>query len=650
MNLTEGPVAVIGSGCLFEALAETLPAPRDVVCLPTLDVADLADCAALIVVSDGWDTSSYQAVHRAAAQERLPWLPIRAELGHVVIGPTTVPGSPGCHWCAQSRRTTVRDRDTAFETWWERHHSRLAAMPAPRLNVFACDTVATVVTDEVAGSAERTRNAMVYVDLETLDVAGHPFLPVPGCATCGRLPEDNAELARITLRPRPTIAPGSYRTRDLAADYDQLMATYVDAECGLVRAVVGSSASTFPVASAECGGPAAASGYGRAWDYHGSRITALAEFLERYGGLNMNRRAVVRASYRQIADQAVDPRTLGLYPEESLQQPDFPYHRYDEDLEITWVWGYSFGRSEPVLVPQQCAFYGPRNADKPRFVSETSSGCALGGCMEEAILYGLLEVIERDAFLMTWYGRMPVPELDLSSVGDPAIDMLVQHTEALGYRLHAFNITLQQRIPSFWAMAVDAVGGPERPKTHCAAASHIVPQTGLLNALFEVAPAVHSALEQYQSPDKRHRAARLINDPTLVRKLDDHPMTYYHPAAFDRFDFLFSARDKHDFAEYRHSWAWPEHNDLTDALNETLSRMLDTGLDVVVVDHTVNEHHAGGFSCVKVIVPGLIPMTFGHHERRTHGLPRLLEVPRQLGYRKRDLDPSDLNRHPHPFA
>jgi ribosomal protein S12 methylthiotransferase accessory factor len=52
---------------------------------------------------------------------------------------------------------------------------------------------------------------------------------------------------------------------------------------------------------------------------------------------------------------------------------------------------------------------------------------------------------------------------------------------------------------------------------------------------------------------------------------------------------------------------------------------------------------------VKVIVPGALPMTFGHHNRRIHGLPRLSEAPRHLGYRDQALLPHEVNPHPHPF-
>jgi len=56
-----------------------------------------------------------------------------------------------------------------------------------------------------------------------------------------------------------------------------------------------------------------------------------------------------------------------------------------------------------------------------------------------------------------------------------------------------------------------------------------------------------------------------------------------------------------------------------------------------------------GLSCVKVIVPGSLPMTFGHVNHRTRGLPRLLDVPHRLGRVERPLRYEDLAIDPHPF-
>ena len=63
--------------------------------------------------------------------------------------------------------------------------------------------------------------------------------------------------------------------------------------------------------------------------------------------------------------------------------------------------------------------------------------------------------------------------------------------------------------------------------------------------------------------------------------------------------------------------------DLTADLFAMTDAVIAAGMDVVVVDQTTPEHVAGGFSCVKVLVPGALPMTFGHRYRRLDHLPRL---------------------------
>jgi ribosomal protein S12 methylthiotransferase accessory factor len=79
-----------------------------------------------------------------------------------------------------------------------------------------------------------------------------------------------------------------------------------------------------------------------------------------------------------------------------------------------------------------------------------------------------------------------------------------------------------------------------------------------------------------------------------------------------------------------------------------MAKFLKAGRDVIIIDQTAPEHQRLNFHCVKVIIPGSIPMTFGHKYRRTHDLPRLLEVPKRLGYRQQ-LSYEDLQTEPHPF-
>jgi ribosomal protein S12 methylthiotransferase accessory factor len=432
-----------------------------------------------------------------------------------------------------------------------------------------------------------------------------------------------------------------------------LESLYTDPETGVI-AQVGTGVAggcVIGVATLEPATAKSSGGCGRTLSFRSARLAALTEALECYAGrAPRGRRTTIRARYVDVADRAVDPTTFGLYPEERHDIPGFPYQRYHPERELPWVWGYSFAHEEPVLVPENLARYSYGSyADAEDFVQETSNGCALGSCLAEAILHGLLEVAERDAFLMTWYARLPAPRVDLDSAIDRAIPLLAERIrQSFGYDILSFDITLEHGIPSFWVLAVDAEPGPNRLTALCAAKAHPLSEQALLGALCELTSLLGAMQAAYSKRDTT-AVARLFADPDEVRTMDQHAALYSHPQAFDRLSFLPFGGPAGPLADVARRWQWPAHSDLAEDLCELIGRYLNTNLDVIVVDQTTPEHQMGGLSCAKVLVPGTLPMTFGHRFRRTTGIPRLLSVPHLLGYYARDLQPDEINPYPHPF-
>lgn len=667
-------VAIAGAGLLATAISEWLNADPGLdvtvrACdLPALadleELANLASDAApgggvLITASDAWDCRGFEDIQTLCAAHRVTWLPVRTELGRAVIGPLHIPGEPGCVRCAELRRN-VADEHSGARAELRQKYPQLAEQPSPWLTAAAARTVAVLTADEVTGPdprSSRTRCALLYVALDSLGVSTHRFLPDPLCPACGAFPDDSPEAARITLRPWPKPAPGAYRVRALgASDVAGLCATYVDGQTGLIQRMETLASGGIAAAVAALRTrhqPRTELGWGRTSHYRRSEMVAVLEALERYGGMTPGgRRTVVRASFAEVRDRALDPRRLGLYPSERFAEPGFGFQPFDADRACGWVWGYSFGRQEPILVPQGYAYYSTHltDPDDPLFAFETSNGCALGSCLEEAILFGLLELAERDAFLTTWYARLPAPRIDLSSARDRSIPLLAQAIEAeTGYRVVAFDTTMEHGIPSIWAMAV-CPPGARQPALACAAGAHLDPELAASRALCELAPLLADLINRY--PDVAPRSRALADDPSLVVTMDDHGVLYADAEAATRLGFLTAAGPSRSFAgiQSRYDIAGAfRHADLTDDLTEMMRRLARHGLDVIVVNQTTPEHQVGGFCCVKTIVPGLLPMTFGYHNRRTHGLPRLLEVPRLLGYRDRALRPEEINPHPHPF-
>ncbi|MFE3500211.1 TOMM precursor leader peptide-binding protein [Kitasatospora sp. NPDC059146] len=540
----------------------------------------------------------------------------------VVVGPW----APGCPECLRTRRTAAASAEQAAEL------AAGAAVGAPdrELPSFLADTVAGLASAHSGARRFRT------VDTATLALSRHAFLDDPHCPACSVPVADTEQGAKPVREVRPKPSPGSSRVRPL--DREALRAAYVDERSGLVPSVTSYTEHAFPFTGAVLAVPGATAtepaGYGRTRDFASAWSIAVAESLERLAAYAPAKRTGVRAGYADVAEAAIDPRTLGLYPEERFQLPDFPYRRFTEDAETDWVWGYSFGRGRPVLVPQGFVHYRlPLPAGERRFASEISSGNALGGCYEEAVLHGILEVAERDAFLMAWYGRTPLPRIDLATVPDRRIPLVAERIERQGYRVHVLDSTREHGIPSFWTLAED-VSGTGRPRAVSTGGSGLSPAEAILAALHELSQTVEYVGVLALDPGWGERARHLAEHPDEVVSMADHLLCAADPGSFDRYAFLLDDPVTSTWQQGLERWRWPSHTDIGADLDEAVRRFAAAGMDVVAVDTTSMEHTAGGFRCVKVLAPGSVPMTFGHAARRVTGLPRLPEV---------------RNPHPHPF-
>ena len=336
-----------------------------------------------------------------------------------------------------------------------------------------------------------------------------------------------------------------------------------------------------------------------------------------------------------MADRAIDPRSLGLYPPERYELPDFPFHRFDPGRPISWVWGYSLQQCAPVLVPELIAYYGAAGSlpGETALVYECSNGCALGGCLEEAIVHAILEVAERDAFLLTWHARRIVPRLDLATAADPAVPLLAATiTRQTGYRVVVFETTVEHGIPCTWALASHPDDDPGVAKLACTGGSALHPSRAALNALTELGPILAQLANRY--PRNRERAVMMTENPSAVRQMDEHSLLYACPEVRHRLDFLWAG----DTTPFRAPDSDFLHADLREDMQALIHRYLDSGLDVIIVDQTTPEHRSESLHCVKAIVPGTLPMTFGHDYRRLDGLPRLSR-----------LLTGAINDQPHPF-
>ncbi|MFD9520770.1 TOMM precursor leader peptide-binding protein [Streptomyces sp. NPDC059979] len=599
--------------------------------------------------------------------------------GHqAVVGP---PG--GCPRCLERRWQAVRS--VALRDALELGGGTLSAGAWPYAHAFAAEALAALIT-AAAEPRPGARVAGVFPEVRLLDlrtgcVRRYPLVPDPECPVCATPREDTAQGAVPELTPAPKYRPGVFRTRPIES-YGIEVAAFANPLCGalgpsLVQDVSSTSTSaTIGCFSMRSGEYLRETFWGGHTDsFARSARVGVLEGLERYAGMRARARTTsVTGSLKEFGADAVDPREVGLYGE-AFHRDNPRVRPFDPDREIAWVWGWSLRDRVPRLVPEILTYYHAPGLEN-RFVQESSNGCASGGSVAEAAYFGLMEVVERDAFLLTWYGQQPLPEIDPASSTRPSTRAMVDRLAMYGYRARFFDTRITFPIPVVTAVAERFDGGPGRM---CfGAGAGLDPESALDSALCEIATDAVNLPGRTERDEARLRA--MAADFGLVTALHDHPLVYGIPEMGRHADFLLRPRGPgqgHGHGQdqgpgqgpgpgpgqdpgpgrprtvaelqWPDAWGAAASDDVRTDLERCVSAVTAEGFDVVVVDQTMPEQRALGLHTVSVLVPGLLPIDFGWSRQRALGMPRMRTALFTAGLRERPLEPGDLNPAPHPF-
>ena len=385
---------------------------------------------------------------------------------HAVVGPLTAPGRPGCPQCLTRRWQAVRAnflRD-ALELGREaRAHRRPAVAGGLRRR-----TPWPLWSRRPPGSRARHTIPWVWLlDLETLHVSRVPLVPDGECPSCGTPSDDSADAARIALEPTPEHAPGSLRLRPLDA-YELRLEAFANPVTGMLGPSVAPDYTSASTSSAVGSFTARSGDYlrellwgGHTGAYGTSVRVGLLEGLERFAGMRARAQAHrgLRDPRRTRRRTPSIPRVAGLYSD--------AFHRSRAGRAQVRP-GPADHLGVGLVAARPPARAGPRGpgllprAGRPaeRFVQESSNGCASGGALAEAVYHGLMEAVERDAFLLAWYGRARLPEIDPSSSTVPATRAMVDRLAMYGYRARFFDTRITFPIPVVTAVAERVDGGP----------------------------------------------------------------------------------------------------------------------------------------------------------------------------------------------
>lgn len=301
-----------------------------------------------------------------------------------------------------------------------------------------------------------------------------------------------------------------------------------------------------------------------------------------------------------------------------------------------FVEGTSLDDGSPVYLPAELVYLGRPPDAAPPIGYSTSNGLACGPTFTEAVLRGLLELVERDAVMLAWKCGLSLPLLDWTDDDD-----LTAHDRRFfrpsGVRFNVLDGSGFLDVPVAIAVVHGAAGSGASLAMGAGAAATV--GEAWLSAVSE-GFGVYRWLRQQTLAEPGAPPP----DPDLIESFNEHLLYYAPPEHAELAAFLDSS------AERRSTGAIGplEGNTPRAQAEAVLGRLARHGLSAYAVDVTSPDVRSLGLSVARVIVPELCALDVSHRARFLGGT-RLYTAAHEAGLVPAPLEPADLNPLPHPF-
>ncbi|HRV91753.1 MAG TPA: YcaO-like family protein [Anaerolineae bacterium] len=381
-----------------------------------------------------------------------------------------------------------------------------------------------------------------------------------------------------------------------------------------------------------------------------AQMGALGEGVESYSALSWSYDEMVYARRSELDGASLDPAQLGLYLPE--QYAGLPYAPYTEPTTLGWVPARSLVTNQEIFVPAQAVFlaYKPQQTE-PLLGPPSSNGLATGPTLPDAVLRSVCEVIERDAFMITWLNRLPCQRVDPTLHPDANIVGLCHAYRRRQVEIMLYRLPTDQPCHVFMALALQQGEATAGPAVAVGLGADMDAPRAARQAILEAAQSRAGLLPYWRKLDVRRYVEALVDRPYLIAAGHDHALRYTSPAALTAFDFLLACSPSmFDWeAQTTERLAAPAQAGAALKLETLVRSLAAQQRDLIYFNLTPPDMTQLRLFSTRAIMPGFQPIHFGYQERRL-AIDRLYQLPYQLGLTPSPTTPSQLNPDPHPLA
>lgn len=552
------------------------------------------------------------AYHDALSRNEI-WLPVVYGAGYAFAGPFFSRASGLCLTCLSWRIK----QNTSVLNWIAMHTNNAVPIPV-YVPVSLINTLNAAILDVAREwpSYDPSGNKMITVDTMGKPVS-HLLKRRPECLVCG----DPLLVTRQMYQPftihntgaSHANAPG-YRTVTPVDTWEN-MKHHINPVTGILSAlhtittedetsmyVFGAVFPDTPIKDKPEAHEFYKNAFGKGNSALASRVSALCEGIERRSARYRGDEPVFSAPHAALHPHAVAPHEIQHFHTTQLLQPEATHALGPVPVQLTdgqvtsWLPAWSLRDQERRYVPAEAVLYGLPGPENNRVAIFESNGLSAGNTREEAILQGLLELIERDATAIWWFNSLRRPAFNTDIMEeDRWFNSALQQLTVGGWSVHFLDLTIDTVTPV--VAAVGCFNGGFLVGYGC----HFDPRTAVIRSLTE-----------------------LIQIRALMRPI-------VPPAGLDA-GFLHPSATARVIVSEQYDFTSPPM--VSEMCTTGITRLSRLGIDTIIVDCTRPDI---GLPVVKVFAPGLRAF------RPRFAAGRLYDIPVASGITDKILTYAEMN-------
>jgi len=347
--------------------------------------------------------------------------------------------------------------------------------------------------------------------------------------------------------------------------------------------------------------------------------------------------AVCKASIKSIHRKFVNPLEMTRYSKSQLNNSHYRKFFITPESIFNWTSCHSCFDNHAYMVPCSLIYLSYKYLSKePSIYPAISTGVAGGSTLSSAIVRGIFEVLERDAFVIHYLNKIPGRKIRLSKLANNlSFQKYIDIVKRYRLKISIVDISTDINIPIIAAIVIDSTGIGKAVSVGLKCSTNLVDAIcGAIDEAFHTRGRLRGT---HEMNDKIVGINELISKSNIQnRGIYWYPKKMINQVNFwINSDYISPLEDRITHGNYRPI-----------PLKDVLNQLREKKYSIYYKEITLPELRQLNYHIVKVIMPDFQPLYLDENYRILGGY-RLSTIPTLYGCTTKNIE--ELNNTPHPF-